>query len=181
VAIDTKRSQVPEVIRAASRERHDVIHLEPNAAGAAGDAPIAVSAQDTPTRPLPGPAVPAAGGVVPPVAWASADRRALRTSGPGREGAAVEAASHSLSPPLTPLPERTDAPPDGCRVGRIAEEHVAEPVVRAAAEARPIGDRAVGFGEPPVMHAPAHGLTTVIVMAVCGVRPLAFRATSSTT
>jgi len=87
----------------------------------------------------------------------------------------------SSSSALAPLPERADASPDGRRVGRIAEEHIAESPARAAAKARPVRDRAIRLSKPPVMHASAHGRTSVTVMVVCAERPLALRATSSTT
>ena len=158
-----------------------MIDFEPNAPGAACNALIAVALQHGPARPLPGPTIPTAGRVVLPVSWAPAERRAVRTPGPGGEGAAIEAAPHSLGPPLAPLAEGTDAAPNGSRVGHIPEKNVAEAPARAALKAAPVSYRTVGLAEPPVVHAGVHGRTSVIVMTVCGVRLLAFRATSSTT
>lgn len=153
---NTNSPEVLGLVGAAAGKRQDVVDLEPHADGAAYNAPMAVALQDRLSDSLPGPTVPAAGGVVLLASWAAADCRALGTPGPGGEGATVEAAPHSLSPALTPLPEGADAPPDGRRVGGIAEEDIAEPPARAAAQARPVSNRAVGLGEPPVMYAPAH-------------------------
>ena len=176
-----QRSQVREFVRAAGREWHDVIDFEPTTRGSAGDAPVAISLQHGRAGPLPIPTVSTAGRIVLLVAWAPTERRALRAPGSGGERAAVEAAAHSLSPAAAPFSEGTDATPNGGGIRRVAEEHVAEPPARTAVKARPVGNRAVGLGEPPSMHTGDHGRTSVMVMTVCGERWLAFRATSSTT
>jgi len=178
---DAKRPQVAGLVRAAGRERHDVVHLEPNAHRCACKAPIAVALQDGRARPLPDPTIPATGSVVPCVAWRTPKRGAFSAPGPRRKGTAVEAAPHLLSPAAAPFSEGTDATPNGGGIRSIAEEDVAEASARPAVKARTVGDRAVGLGEPPSMHAGAHGGTSVMVMTVCGERWLAFRATSSTT
>lgn len=134
-----------------------MVDLEPDIGGAACHAAVSISLQHRLARPLPGPAVAAPRGVVLLVAWAPAQRCATRTARLWRQGVAVQAAPHSLSPALTPLPERADASANGCRVGRVAEEDVAEPALSAATQACTVSDRTIGLREPPVMNAPAHG------------------------
>ena len=134
-----------------------MVDLQRNAGGATRHTTMSIAFQDCLARPLPGPSVAAASRVIPRVAWHAANGDALSAPGPPGQNTAIEAAPHSPSPPLASLPKRADTAPDRCRVGRVAEEHVAEPAAGAAAQALAIGNWAVGLGEPPSMHALAHG------------------------
>lgn len=69
----------------------------------------------------------------------------------GRKTRRSRGSGHSSRSALAPLAERADAAADGCRLGCVANEHVAEPPAGAAPQALVIGDRAVRLGEPPKM------------------------------